>query len=505
MTGPSNHPPAPPAPPAPPSDAELLLPRGWPDVTRPAPPDRKVLAAVAVAAVGTDLAVRSGVQGLAGALLVLAVAAGLLASGRVTNRRAWPLLLAAPLFGLGLVSRAAEWLVFLDIVAAAGLLALGASFGRDGDPTDQSIPGLLGRAVHVAIHGVLAVPFLLARPAATHAGSAGTTVAVVRGLLLGAPVLLVLGLLLGSADPVFASFFHVPTDAGDVVVHAILLAIGATGAAMLHRTTSSVPYDLDLTGRRLLGTVEAATVLSALVAVFATFAASQVVALVGGADYVRRTAGLSYAEYARSGFFQLLAAAAITLGVLLVLRAAVRQPDHRALVGLSEAAVVLTLVLVAGAVRRLGLYEQAYGLTLLRLWSVLFALWIGGVFVLLGFAVAGVGKGRAWFVPAALALGLAGLLVLDVANPEALIARRNLTRFAGTERFDADALGELSDDAVPAIVAELDRLSPTERVAVLGRLCVAAPDGRRAGVWAFNGAVDAAAEARARVCPTGEA
>ena len=71
-------------------------------------------------------------------------------------------------------------------------------------------------------------------------------------------------------------------------------------------------------------------------------------------------------------------------------------------VALSEVAVALTLLLVAGAVRRLSLYEQAYGLTPLRLWSLLFAIWIGAVFALLGVSlVVSSRTAKAWFVPAA--------------------------------------------------------------------------------------------------------
>ena len=70
------------------------------------------------------------------------------------------------------------------------------------------------------------------------------------------------------------------------------------------------------------------------------------------------TAGLTYAEYARSGLFQLLAVAVITLGVLLLLRAAtdLASPGRRAtFTAVTELAVALTLVVVVVAVRRLNL------------------------------------------------------------------------------------------------------------------------------------------------------
>lgn len=481
---------------------------GWPDLGDVEPADARVLAAVAVSAVVTDVAMRSGPAGLAGALLVAVVAGGVLGSGRVENHRAWPVLLLAPVFGLWLGVRAADWLLAFDILTVAGLLVIGSSLSRQGGPLDQSVPDLLGRALHACLHAFFALGFVLdpLRRRGTgregdegDEGSRTAAPAVIRGILLGAPVILVLGLLLASADPVFASLFRFPADAGDVFLHVVLLAIGGWGAAALLRTASGAPYVVAPLGRRPLGSIEAVTVLGGLVAVFAAFVASQLVTVMAGADYVRRTAGLSYADYARRGFFQLLAVAAITLGLLLVLRATTDATDRR-FVLLSETAVVLTLFLVGGAIRRLGLYEAAYGLTLLRLASVGFALWIGGVFVLLGLSLAGVHRRRAWFVPAALALGLAGLLVVNVVNPEALIVGRNVERFAGTEALDVWYLTELSDDAVPALADALPRLGPEPQDIVLSRLCA----GHRrtsGGIWAFNASTNAAAEARNRVCP----
>lgn len=461
----------------------------------PATPDRAAFIVTVVAGIGTDVAVRSGLDGLGGTLLAVAVAAGLALSRRVVNRRAWPIVAFVPLVGVGLAVRAAEWILVLDVVATAALLVLAASFAREGDPLDLSLPHLAGRGLHGAFHGLLAPGFLLR---GIGGGGVRSSLAVVRGLLLGAPVLAVIGLLLGAADPVFASFFRFPADLGDAVGHVVLLGVGAWGAAGLLRLASS-PYDLTLSGRRSLGRVEARTVLGCVVAVFVAFTVSQVVTVVGGADYVRRTSGLSYAEYARSGFFQLLAVASITLVTLLVLRAAVREHD-RSFTVLSLVAVVLTVVLVAGALRRLGLYEQAYGMTLLRLLAVLFALWLGMVFVLLGFAIAGVHHERAWFVPASIALAIAGLLVLNATNPEAWIVRRNVDRFAGTDRFDAAMLGDLSDDAVPAIVDALDTLPADDAEALRARICGAPAPARAEGPFAFNVAREAAKDARSRAC-----
>jgi len=162
--------------------------------------------------------------------------------------------------------------------------------------------------------------------------------------------------------------------------------------------------------------------------------------------------------------------------------------------------VVLVLVVVAGSVRRLWLYEQAYGLTVLRFASLVFALWIACIFVLLGVALAGRGRTKAWFVPAAVALGLVGLFACNVANPEALIVERNVDRFGATDRLDVSYLVGLSDDAVPALVRSLPALRPDAAAVVLDDVCA----GERrlsGGFWGFNAGRRAAIDARTAVCP----
>ena len=51
---------------------------------------------------------------------------------------------------------------------------------------------------------------------------------------------------------------------------------------------------------------------------FAAFLAVQVQVLFGGDDHVLDTAGLTYAQYAREGFYQLLAVAFLVLAVVAV-------------------------------------------------------------------------------------------------------------------------------------------------------------------------------------------
>jgi Domain of unknown function (DUF4153) len=477
------------------------------------PADGRVLVGVAAAAVATDLALRSGVAGLAGALLVAVAAAALLASGRLHTRSARLATAAAPLFGVWLAIRATPWLVPLDVLAAGGLLALGASLARGGSLADLTIPRVVLRAVHAGVHAVAAPAFVAApvrgavREQVGDGRRAELGVRIVRGLLLAAPILVLLGVLLASADAVFASFFRVDVDPVTPAGHIAALVAGAWGAAALLRVASVTPPGRLPALRPPLGAVEACVVLACLCALFAVFTAAQLVALSEGGRHVLATAGLTYAEYARSGFFQLLAVAVITLGVLLLLRAATRlaSPGQRAtFTAVAEVAVALTMVIVVVAVRRLNLYQDAFGLTMLRLYSELFSYWIGAVFLFLGAALAGVGHGRGWLVGAAVAAGLALLLALNVANPEAVVARDQLAGTRQVQRIDVAYVARLSEDAVPTVAARMPGLDPAARADLRARLCAAEPDGvspsRFTGWAAWNLGRERAERALTRIC-----
>jgi hypothetical protein len=219
-----------------------------------------------------------------------------------------------------------------------------------------------------------------------------------------------------------------------------------------------------------------------------------------GDRYVLETTGLTYAEYARSGFFQLLGAAALTVVVLLGLRATVDLPTagaRRAFAVLAAVAVALTVVMVQSATIRLALYDAAFGLTMLRLYSTIFAWWVAAVLVMVGLSLCGVGASRSWLPGAVAASALATLLVVNVINPEAVVVSRNLERHHDTGRFDVPYVATLSDDALAVIIdrrAELDDATRAELVTTLCRPY------RRSPEPSANLSAQAGAAARARLC-----
>ncbi|MBI1755917.1 MAG: DUF4173 domain-containing protein [Fimbriimonas ginsengisoli] len=284
--------------------------------------------------------------------------------------------------------------------------------------------------------------------------------AVFRGLILATPLLIVFGLLFASADAVFGKDLgHYLSlewlDMNSVWTTIFNLAIFAGLAGGLYRRMlmAEPKPDVPVAPPKIIKTIgltEVAVTLSSLILMFGGFVAVQARAFFGDAAYVRESVGLSYAEYARAGFFELLAVAAIALGVLLGLHAVLERSarNQRVFAGLASGLVALVGVVVVSAMCRLSLYVQEYGLTELRVYSAALILWLAFVFVWL---LATVLHGhRQRFAFGALAGACAAIAALNAINPDALIARVNL---ASAHHPDLEYLQTLSLDAS----AEIDR------------------------------------------------
>jgi drug/metabolite transporter (DMT)-like permease len=215
---------------------------------------------------------------------------------------------------------------------------------------------------------------------------------------------------------------------------------------------------------------------------------------------------MTYATYARRGFFELVAVVVLAGGLLLGLESLVaRRP--RAYVAAALALVGLTSVVLASSFVRLRLYQEAYGWTELRFY-VLAAM----VFLACCLAAAAVliASGRSRWLPHAVAASsLVVLVLVNVVGPQAYITDRNLERVLvpsavpdyGESRLDAAYLGSFGADAIPALVAALPRLTDAQRERLMPVLATA----RERYVQGADPAWQAANIARARARETLEA
>ena len=435
--------------------------------------------------------------GVGYALSALLVAAGWLLMGRRLQLRmttaALCLALLLVLAGLLVAGRDSTSLRMLNVLASLGLVLLIAPLYLPGGLARFSLTDYLVAEV-LATFAALIHPFLLffddwpqARRAAvqtvvTAQASPRTDrrslMPAVRGILLAVPVLLVFGALFYAADAVFAGFvrqlFNWNFDLSDLlprlVVTAILawLALGLARYAFTRDPERQALVDAERPAGLQLGHTEATIVLALVNALFVAFVAIQAVYLFGGADTLIRT-GLTHSDYARRGFFELVAVAALVLSLVLVadwLARPQRTPDkptgsERVINLLQALLVLLTLAILASALQRMQLYVREYGLTELRLYTTAFMGWLAIVLILSMATVLGQSPaGRRRFAFGGLLAGLALLLVLNVLSPDAVIARTNLARAqAGAGRpLDVGYLGALSADAVPALLVGLPGL-----------------------------------------------
>ena len=421
---------------------------------------------------------RFGIGILIAAVAIAYVAgASAWSAGRLTRpasakRRGWSrlnrtgvvfLVLAVCLAGTAAL-RDAPWVVVPALLLSVAAGSYGASGGR-------SWTEVLGGGVAVVPAGVLMLPWLGRGAHRALPSRRGNAWPVVRTGLIAAGLLAVFGALFGGADAAFSNLASglVPDVSPETVVTytltgGVTVLFAGAGAFLGHappplRTLAPPPA-------RPAGRWSWAVPIAALDLLFLAFCTVQAgVFLADDKDEFLRSTGLTYAEYARQGFFQLVVVTALALAVVAVATRYAPSAGRgdrgtvRALLGLLCA---LTLVVVAVALRRLYLYEETFGWTRLRLWVHAFELWLGAVIALV--AVAGVLKGRVAWLPRAVAVsGAVAMLALALVNPDRFIAEHNVARYEHTGKIDVWYLSRLSADAVPA----LDRLDGAPRSCAL--------------------------------------
>ncbi len=219
-----------------------------------------------------------------------------------------------------------------------------------------------------------------------------------------------------------------------------------------------------------LGTTEAATILVVIDVLFAAFVALQLAYLFGGTDTLAM-AGLTYAEYARRGFFELVLVAVLAGLLVVTLDLAVGSRSRGQLAG-ALVLLALTAVVLVSAFTRLRLYQSMYGWTELRLVVLVAIAWLAvALAVTAGLLLA---RRTRWTLHA---LGIMVLVVicgLNALGPQAFVTGRNLDRAidpslvpsGGSTGLDTDYLTQLGDEAVVPVVDVWDRLGQADRDAL---------------------------------------
>ncbi len=378
------------------------------------------------------------------------------------------LAVVALVFAGGVVLRDSPVVALLDVLAVIAALSLAVWRGRAGSLRRAGVSEyVLGGTYALALASAGPVPVSVTEIAWREVGRGrwkGQALAVSRGLLIAAPLVLVFGALFVAADAVFESLVRhtFGFDLAEVLDHLSLILLfawisaGLLWAALMAR----VPQNIGVRRPRrlLLGAVEVGVVLGLLDLLFLAFVVVQVRYLFGGSGRVAAT-GLTYAEYARRGFFELVTVAALALPLLLLVHWFLRveaRAQVRVFNVLAGAMVGLLFVVLASALQRMYLYEQEFGLTELRLYTTIFMLWIS--VVLVWFVLTVLRGLRERFAFGALVAGFTAVLAINAINPDALIARTNIERADHGRKLDVSYLATLSADAAPVLIESLPEI-----------------------------------------------
>lgn len=390
-----------------------------------------------------------------------------------------------------LVLRDADALAVFSLFAAALLLVMAAgraaaAWVSHAHVSDLAFAGL--RVALLAAAGPIGWRRGEADAASRPSGWVRPAGTVLRGTAMALPALVLLSPLLMSADPVFALSIEnaMRFEIEPLVAPAVFIAVVSwltAGYLRAFLVSDDVVMDRLRVPQPAFAAADVIVALWILNLLFIGFMVVQLRYLFGGADLVQVTTGLTYAEYARRGFFELVATAALVVPILLLADWAAAPDSNRSRLVLRATMLVLVVLLggvIASAAYRMWLYQDAYGLTELRLYVSVVLVWLTAV---LGWLVLTVLRGRRErFAFGSIIAGLVCIAALHALNPHALIARVNLDRAAAGAEFDGRYLRTLSADAVPTLLARLDQLPDVDRDRVSSML-EERWSGERPGGW----------------------
>ena len=276
------------------------------------------------------------------------------------------------------------------------------------------------------------------------------------GVGITIPVFVIVFMLLSSADAVFRNMSsRIFSDFSFVDAYrmALMFSFMALFSYCLVVYLSKRAIKEEITETRKWNSFIAIPVTGALSLMYLVFSGIQIVYLFMGK--MQLPEGYTYAEYAREGFFQLLAVSIINL--ILVLAGLYLFQPNKILKGILVVMSLCTFIMIASSALRMLIYIQYYYLTFLRilvLWSllVLFLIFVG--------VIAYIAKEDFPLFRYSIVVFTCLYIGLSFSHPDYWIAKVNLEStkevrnefFKGEPYSDYGFLGDLNADAAPVML-----------------------------------------------------
>lgn len=284
---------------------------------------------------------------------------------------------------------------------------------------------------------------------------------IVIGIVLAAPILFVVLLLLMSADVVFRkvivniviNLFMGVDNVIAMIKWFITFALAFIAAYGLGRVLLIKRLKTEPVIQNKIDNVIGVTFTSIFAFVYAVFCLIQIVALLNTSGSILPS-GVTYASYARQGFFQLLFVCIINIIMVLVCK--LKFEDGRAFRKIMMVICGCTYIMTGSSAYRMILYIRIYQLTFLRV-LVLWALLV--IAVTMSFVTVFIYKEN---IPLFEYL-LISITVLFIAfafmSPDRIIAKYNISHMNKNSNNDINYLiNELTEDAAVIIIENIDKI-----------------------------------------------
>lgn len=299
---------------------------------------------------------------------------------------------------------------------------------------------------------------------------------VIRGIIISLPILMILGWFFYSADLVvriyvnkFFDLFQFKIDLDLFSRILIIFAVSYIFAGIFSKIASKRKIETAEEKddqKYTIGFIESMTVLILVELLFLAFIAIQSYYLFGGKSYVWGIDEyITYSEYAKDGFYELIKVSIVSFILLYAIDKSNKietLKEKKTFRFLSAALFVEISIILLSSFKRLLLYVDGYGLTLPRFLAFAFLFWIFLVFFFFLYKIY-LEKKSSVFIFMTFSLTIMVWIGINIANPDALIAKVNLERFSQGKELDPYYFSRLSEDAVPSIV-KIFKLNVNEEI-----------------------------------------
>lgn len=278
-------------------------------------------------------------------------------------------------------------------------------------------------------------------------GRSRSVLMVLLGLVVAVPLVSVLTILLSEADMVFQNFlmswlkYFMP---GSIVLVVLKALVGMVAFYCLLCEIHRKGIKEEVVDQRRQEPVLAITVMGLVGLLYVIFCSVQIVFLFLGRGVLPE--GVTFSEYAKEGFYQLVFVAVVNL--VMVLLCVKFFKESKILKAVLTVISICTYVMIASAGYRMVMYVQEYHLTLLRILVLWF---LGMLMILMVGVIVSIYKrifplfGYSILVVSVCYVGLAWM------RPDAVIARYNISHETQFDEDDVYYLANLSADATPYV------------------------------------------------------